>query len=54
MFGLANTGARLNFGNLNYHQSVTEHHPNLVLKFAYLNDLDNVYPFNIGGVYGVK
>ena len=48
--GLANTGAGLNLVNLDYHQSVTERHPNLVLKFAYLKDLDGVDPFNISGV----
>ena len=38
--------------NLDYHQSVAECHPNLVIKFVYLKDLDDVDPFNINGVYG--
>ena len=48
MYGLANTGAGLNLVNLEYHQSVSERHSNLVLKFAYLKDLDG--SFNISGV----
>ena len=34
-------------GNIEYHKSVAELHPNLVLKSEYLKDLDDVYPFNI-------
>ena len=37
MYELADIGSRLNLVHLKYHQSVAEHHPNLVLKFAYLN-----------------
>ena len=48
--GLADTGSRLNSVNLEYHQSVAEHHPNLVLKFAYLKDMEDMYPFNTSGV----
>ena len=51
---LDDTLAGLNLRNLECHQSVAEHHPNLVLKFAYLKDLDDVDPFNISGVGGVK
>ena len=47
---LDDTVEELNFGNLEYHQSVAERHPNLVLKFAYLKDLEEVNPFNISGV----
>ena len=54
MSGLADTGAGLDLWNLEYHQSVTESHPNLVLKFVYLKDLEDVDPFNISGVDGVK
>ena len=54
MYGLADTGASLNLGNLEYHQSVAERHPNLVLKFTYLKDLDDVDPFNISGIDGGK
>ena len=54
MFGLSNTGSRINLVNTYYHQSVADHHPNLVLKFAYLNDLDDVDPFKISGLYGGK
>ena len=50
MSGLADTGSGSNLGNIEYHQSVAEHHPNLVLKFAYLKDLEDVDPFNISGV----
>ena len=45
--GLADTGSGLNLGNLECHQSVAERHPSLVLKFAYLKDLEDVYPLNI-------
>ena len=44
----------MNEGNIEYHQSVAEIHPNLVLKFAYLKDLEDVDPFNISGVDGGK
>ena len=54
MFGLADTGAGLNLGIMYYHQLVAERHPNFVLKFAYLKDLDDVDPFNISGVDEVK
>ena len=47
MYGLADTGSRSNLGNIEYHQSVAERHPNLVLKCLYLKDLDDVDPFNI-------
>ena len=48
--GLADTGARLNLRNIGYHHSVAEHHPNFVLKFSHLMDLEDVYPLNISGV----
>ena len=54
MYGLADTGARLNLGNLEYFQSFAEHHPNLVLKFEYLKHLDDVDTFNISGLYRGK
>ena len=50
MFGLVDTGAGLGLGNLEYHQSVAERHPNLELKFAYLKDMEEVYPFNTSGL----
>ena len=54
MYGLDNTGAGLNLVNLEYHQSVAEGQLNLVLKFSYLKDLDDVDPFNISGLDRVK
>ena len=54
MFVLYYTGAGLNLGNLYYHQLVAEFYPNLVLKFAYLKDMDDVHTFNISGVDEVK
>ena len=54
IYGLGNTGARLNLGNLEYHQLVAKRHPNLVLKFAYLKDIGGVDPFNISVVDGEK
>ena len=39
-----------NQGNMDYHQSAAERHPNLGLKFACMKDLDGVDPFNISGV----
>ena len=50
MYGLSNTGSGLNLRNPEYNQSVADHHLHLVLKFAYLKDLDDVDPFNIIGV----
>ena len=37
---------------MNYHLSVVERHPNLVLKFAYLKDMDGVDILNISVVDG--
>ena len=51
---LADTVSGINLVNTDYYKSVAECHPNLVLKFAYLNNLDDVDPFNISGVYEVK
>ena len=39
---------------MDYHQSVAEQHPNLVLKFVHLKDLEDVYTFNIILVGGGK
>ena len=50
MSGLADIGAGLNLVNLEYHQSVSERYPNLVLQFVYLKDMEGVDPFNISGV----
>ena len=36
--------------NLEYHQSVSERHHNLVLEFVYLKDLEDVDSFNISVV----
>ena len=54
MYGLNDTGAWLNLGNIEYHRLVAERHPNLELKFAYLKDMEDVDPFNISGVNGEK
>ena len=54
MFEFANTGARLNKVNMDFHQSVAEIHPNLVPELAYFKDLDDMDPFNISGVDGGK
>ena len=54
MFGLSDTRARLNLGNLDYHQSVAERQPNLVLKFAYLKEVDDVDELKISGLDGGK
>ena len=51
---LKDTGAGLNLGNIEYHQSVAERHHHLVFKFLYLKDLEDVDPFNISGLDGVK
>ena len=51
---LDDPGSRLNLGNIEYHRSVAYHHPNLVLKFEYLKNLDDVDPLNISGVDGGK
>ena len=50
MSGLEDTGAELNLVNLEYHQSVAERHPNLVLKCLSLKDLYDVNQYNISGV----
>ena len=39
---------------MDYHQSVAERQPNLVLKLAYLKDMDNLDPLDISWVYGGK
>ena len=54
MSGLDNTGAGLNLGNLEYHQSVAECHPKLMLKFAYLKDMDDVNTLNTSGLESGK
>ena len=54
MLGLDNTGSGLNLVTMKYHQSVAEFHPNLVSKFTYLKDMDDVEPFDISGVDVVK
>ena len=54
IYGLGDTGAGLNLGNIEYHQLLAKRHPNLVLKFAYLKDIGGVDPFNISGVDGGK
>ena len=52
MSGFAYTGDGFNLGNLEYHQSVAWHHPNSVLTFVYMKDMDDVDPLNISGVDG--
>ena len=54
MIILTDTGYGLNVVNLDFRQSVEDFHPNLVVKFAYLKDLSDVYPFNVSGVGGGK
>ena len=44
---LDDTGAVLNLVNIEYHLSFSEHQPNLVFKFEYLKDLDDVDSLNI-------
>ena len=44
MSGLADTGSDLNLVNLEYQQAVADRHPNIVFKFDYLKDLDDVDP----------
>ena len=51
---LTDTIVGFNLVNLDYHQSVEELHINLVLKFTYLEDLENLDPLNISGVDGGK
>ena len=47
---LTDTIVGFNLVNLDYHQLVAEHQPNLVLIFfAYLKGLGDVYLFNISG-----
>ena len=50
MFRLLDIGAGLNSGNMDYHQSFAERYPNLVLKFAYLDDMEDFYQFDISVV----
>ena len=54
MSGLADTGSGLNLVNIEYHKSVSERNPNLMMKFAYLKDLYDVDTFNIIVVDVVK
>ena len=50
MFGLDDTGYGLNPGNMDFHQSVALLHPNLVLKFPHLKDIDDVDPLDISEI----
>ena len=52
MFGLLDTEDGLNLVNMEYHQSFEEHQHNLVLKFSYVKDMENVDPLTISGVDG--
>ena len=54
IFGLADTADALNLGYLDYNQSVAERHPNLVLNFSYLKNMDNMDQLNVSGVDVVK
>ena len=49
MFGLEDTGAVSNLGNMEYRQLVVEHQPNLVVKLYYLKGIDDKDLFNISG-----
>ena len=53
-FDLADTWSGFNLVNMDYHLSVVERHPKLVLKFVYLKDMDDMDPFYISGVDGGK
>ena len=50
MSGLDDTGSGLSYVNLEYHQSVAERHPNLVLEFLYLKNMEDVDSLNIRAV----
>ena len=52
MSRLADTRAGSNLANLEYHQSVADLQPNLVLKFVYMKDMNVVDTFNLSGVDG--
>ena len=54
MYGLDYIGAGLNLWHIDYHHSVAERYPNLVLKLACLKDLDDMDTFNIIRVDGGK
>ena len=45
MFGLMDIRSGLNLVNPEYRQLVADNNPNLVVKLAYLKDMDDVYPF---------
>ena len=51
---LDNIGDGFKLVSLEYHQSVAELHPDLVLKFVYLKDMEDLDLFNISGLYGGK
>ena len=44
----------MNLVNIDKHQLVAERHPNLVLKFSYLKNLEDTDSFNMRGVYRGK
>ena len=54
MSALTNIVSGSNLVNLYYHQSVAERHPNLVLNFSHLKDMEDGDPFNISGLDGGK
>ena len=50
ILGLVDTGTGLNIGRLSYHQSITKHHPKLVVQFAFLKDVPGLDPLQISGI----
>ena len=54
MFILVDKVHGLNLVHLYYHQSLAEHHPNLVVNITYLKVLEDVNAFKISGVGGGK
>ena len=50
ILGLVDTGVELNIGRLSYHQSIAEHHPELVVQFAFLKDVPGLDPLQISGI----
>lgn len=49
---LLDTGASLNVGRTEYHESIAKSRPDVVEFFAFLEDVDGMQPFTIGGVNG--
>ena len=50
MCGIADTGARLNIGDLDYHHLVSNMNTHIVVHMKMISDIPKMNPLNISGV----